>query len=66
MEYETTHDIEPAKDPFNQLNCVVRGRKHGTVVEPVHIKKITLVIEDGVPSEHNSGGIVTAMQAGKV
>jgi hypothetical protein len=46
------------KDPFNQFNCVVRGRKLWTIVDPKHIKKVPMVIEDGMPSEENSGGIV--------
>ena len=46
------------KDPFNQLNCVVAGRKLWTSVDPTHIEHVPMAMEDGVPAEENSGGIV--------
>ena len=45
------------KDPLNQLNCVVAGRKDWTVIDPSHIRLLPMNIEDGTPPEHNSGGV---------
>jgi len=43
------------KDSNNQLNCLVKGRKRWTVIDPTHIRKIPMMWEDSDPAEKTAG-----------
>ncbi len=43
------------KDPYNQMNCLVKGSKVWTLIDPVHIRKIPMAWEDGLDPQFNTG-----------
>jgi len=43
------------KDSNNQLNCLIKGTKQWTVIDPTHIRKIPMMWEDDDPALKTAG-----------